>query len=91
MEAEERDLPRKTPYHASERGPVPTGRWLVVTEDCVRRMFNPPAMVEATLRHRKAYLMPDAFAKFVALTEAAAREHAHANLANLMTDEGGGG
>lgn len=44
--------------------PEPTGRWVVVTEDCVRRLFNDDVL-PAVLRHRKAFMKPAAFAQFV--------------------------
>lgn len=40
--------------------PEPTGRWVVVTEDCVNRNFDPMAAAQ-TLRHRKAFLEPEVF------------------------------
>jgi len=41
----------------------PTGRWVVVTEEAVQRLFQPESTVEAVLRHRKAYMEPEVFQK----------------------------
>ena len=41
----------------TEGDPQPTGRWWVVTEECIRRMFD-PASAEGTLRARRAHSEP---------------------------------
>lgn len=37
----------------------PTGRWFVMTEEAVRRIFDPEA-AEAAVRHRKAFIATEA-------------------------------
>jgi hypothetical protein len=45
-------------------GVWPSGRWVVITEDACKRIFD-PEMAEACLKHRKAFIEPAAFAMFV--------------------------
>jgi len=46
-----------------------TGRWAVVSEEAIERIFKPAETVAAVLRHRKAYVEPEAFAKMFTKTE----------------------
>jgi hypothetical protein len=41
-----------------EKNPWRSGGWVVVKEDMIRRMFNPPELVEQVLKKRVAF-MPD--------------------------------
>ena len=43
--------------------PKPTGRWLVVREEVIRRLFTPESVAANVLTHRKAYLDREGFAK----------------------------
>lgn len=43
--------------------PKPTGRWMVVKEDVIPRLFQPESVVENVLRYRKAYLDTEGFQK----------------------------
>lgn len=46
-----------------QAGVYPTGRWVVITEDACKRIFD-AEMVAACLKHRKAFMEPAAFAMF---------------------------
>jgi hypothetical protein len=46
-------------------GMRPTGRYLVVKEDAVRRMIHPPALLEQVLRWRRAYIEPAVWTQIV--------------------------
>jgi hypothetical protein len=49
---------------AEATGPgEPTGKWLVITEDCARRVFSEP-MLSRILKSRKAFVEPEAFGRF---------------------------
>lgn len=51
-----------------QRGVFPTGRWAVITEEAARRLLQPESMVEAVLKHRKAFLDSESWQK-LGLTE----------------------
>lgn len=44
-----------------------TGRWMVIVEDAVRRLFHPEDVAAQVLHHRKAILDPEAFGKLVSI------------------------
>ena len=41
--------------------PKPTGRWVVIAEAAVERLFQPEVLVQAVLKSRKAFMEPAAF------------------------------
>lgn len=47
--------------------PTPTGRYFVVTEEAVDKLFQPDKVREKVRRHRKAWLEPEAFNKLCEL------------------------
>jgi len=55
--------PVRDPYTRimEEHAPFFSGRWLVVTPGAVMRIFTPIEVAQDVLRHRKAYMLPDAF------------------------------
>lgn len=77
-ECEKRQAMGVTIIEADPHGdkPTPTGRWVVIAEAAVSRLFQPEELVQAVLRSRKAFIEPAAFQQVFAdvITESGARE-----------------
>jgi hypothetical protein len=70
MEATDEEISRVEGFSSSHavRKPVPTGRWWVLKEDAIRRLVQPPELVEHILKAGKSYIDPET-AKSLGLTE----------------------